>query len=59
MLVLPVGRHIMSLGKSFNLLDLFLTYEMKDLDLLRYFSFAKFCDSKNKYLQYTTDPLCT
>lgn len=48
---LTLCRH-MTLGKSFNLFGLFPTYEMRDLNLLRYFSFLKFYDSKNRYLQY-------
>lgn len=51
MRVLPLGRRV-SLGRSFTLLDLLLTDEMKNLDLVRYFLFLRFYDSKNKYLEY-------
>lgn len=37
-LAIALGRY-MSLGKIFNLLELFPTRETKDLDLVRYFSF--------------------
>lgn len=37
-LAIALGRY-MSLGKIFNLLELFPTHETKDLDLVRYFSF--------------------
>lgn len=48
----PASCRHMTLGKSFNLFGLLPTHEMRDWNLLRYFSFLKFYDSKNRYLQY-------